>query len=338
MIKGKLTASLLPNSQWFCQYTQIGVAMATYLITGGAGFIGSHIVQALLQRGEKVRVLDNFATGKRENIKPFLDRIELFEGDIRSYHIVREAVAGVDFVLHQAALPSVPRSVRDPITSNEVNVVGTLNMLDAARDAKIKRLVYASSSSIYGDLETLPKTEDMLPKPLSPYAVAKLAGEKYCQVFTSIYNLETVSLRYFNVFGPRQDPYSQYSAVIPKFVDMIHNGQQPVVHGDGEQSRDFTYVGNVVHANLLACEAGLEKLPGEVFNIACGRRITINTLIQYINELLGTQIEAHYSSPRAGDVKHSLANIGKARQFLGYEPQIDFRSGLEKVVQWMTGE
>ncbi|HOT98163.1 MAG TPA: SDR family oxidoreductase [bacterium] len=312
--------------------------MATYLVTGGAGFIGSHIVETLLQRGEKVRVLDNFSTGKRENIKPFLDKIELFEGDVRSYHIVRDAVDGSDFVLHQAALPSVPRSVKDPITSNEVNVVGTLNILDAARDAKVKRLIYASSSSIYGDLETLPKTEDMLPKPLSPYAVAKLAGEKYCQVFTKIYGLETVSLRYFNVFGPRQDPYSQYSAVIPKFIDLIRNGQPPLVHGDGEQSRDFTYVANVVHANLLACEKGLEELPGEVFNIACGKRITINTLIRYINELFGTNIEAQYSEPRAGDVKHSLANIGKARQFLGYEPQVEFRKGLEKVVQWMKGE
>ncbi|HQG46429.1 MAG TPA: SDR family oxidoreductase [bacterium] len=312
--------------------------MATYLVTGGAGFIGSHIVETLLQRGEKVRVLDNFSTGKRENIKPFLDKIELFEGDVRSYHIVRDAVDGSDFVLHQAALPSVPRSVKDPITSNEVNVVGTLNILDAARDAKVKRLIYASSSSIYGDLETLPKTEDMLPKPLSPYAVAKLAGEKYCQVFTKIYGLETVSLRYFNVFGPRQDPCSQYSAVIPKFIDLIRNGQPPLVHGDGEQSRDFTYVANVVHANLLACEKGLEELPGEVFNIACGKRITINTLIRYINELFGTNIEAQYSEPRAGDVKHSLANIGKARQFLGYEPQVEFRKGLEKVVQWMKGE
>ncbi len=265
--------------------------MASYLVTGGAGFIGSHIVETLLQRGERVRVLDNFSTGKRENIKPFLDRIELIEGDIRSYHTVREAVDGVDFILHQAALPSVPRSVKDPITSNEVNVTGTLNILDAARDAKVKRLIYASSSSIYGDLEVLPKTEDMLPRPLSPYAVAKLSGEKYCQVFTRLYGLETVSLRYFNVFGPRQDPHSQYSAVIPKFVDLIRSGQQPLVHGDGEQSRDFTYVGNVVHANLLACEQGLEELAGEVFNIACGRRITINMLIKHINDLLDTAIE-----------------------------------------------
>ena len=312
--------------------------MATYLVTGGGGFIGSNIVETLLVRGEKVRVLDNFSTGQRDNLTPFLDKIELFEGDIRSYHTVREAVDGVDFVLHQAALPSVPRSVKDPITSNEVIVTGTLNILDAARDSGVKRLVYASSSSIYGDLEMLPKTEDMLPKPLSPYAVAKLAGEKYCQVFTRIYGLETVALRYFNVFGPRQDPHSQYSAVIPKFINLIRSGQQPLVHGDGEQSRDFTYVANVVHANLLACEKGLEDLPGEVFNIACGKRITINLLIQYINELLGTKIEASYTTPRPGDVKHSLANIGKARQFLGYEPEYEFRKGLEKVVQCMKGE
>ena len=309
--------------------------MASYLVTGGAGFIGSHIVETLLQRSEKVRVLDNFSTGKRENITPFLEHIELIEGDIRSYHTVREAVDGIDFVLHQAALPSVPRSVKDPVTSNEVNVTGTLNMLDAARDAKVKRFIYASSSSIYGDVDILPKTEDMPPRPLSPYAVAKLAGEKYCQVFTRIYGLETVSLRYFNVFGPRQDPYSQYSAVIPKFVDMIHSGQQPQVHGDGTQSRDFTYVANVVHANLLACEAGLEELAGEVFNIACGKRISINVLVKYINELLGTQVHSLHTEPRAGDVKHSLANIGKARQFLGYEPKVEFRKGLETVVQWM---
>ncbi len=310
--------------------------MSIFLVTGGAGFIGSHIVEALLQRGLRVRVLDNFSTGKRENLVDFLDRIELIEGDIRSYPTVREAVEGVDFVLHQAALPSVPRSIKDPLTSNEVNVTGTINLLEAARDAGVKRLVYASSSSIYGDLEVLPKTEDMLPKPLSPYAVTKLAGEKYCQVFTKIYGLETVSLRYFNVFGPRQDPNSQYSAVIPKFIRMILNDTPPKVFGDGEQSRDFTYVDNVVSANLLACEKGLENLAGEVFNIACGRRVTINLLIETINTILHKNITAIYCEPRLGDVKHSLANIGKARQFLGYEPKIDFRQGLEKVIEAMS--
>jgi len=309
--------------------------MAFYLVTGGAGFIGSNLVEALLRRGDRVRVLDNFATGKRENLQPFVSTIELVEGDLRSYHIVREAVNGVDFILHQAALPSVPRSIKDPITSDEVNVAGTLNVLQAAREAGVRRVVYASSSSIYGDLEAMPKTEDMLPKPLSPYAVSKMAGEKYCQVFTRLYGLETVSLRYFNVFGPRQDPNSQYSAVIPKFVLSIMNGKSPQVHGDGEQSRDFTFIANVVQANLLACEEGHEQLAGEVFNIACGRRITVNMLVQTINELLGTDVAPDYIPSRPGDVKHSLANIGKARQFLGYQPDADFKKGLAAVLEWM---
>ena len=309
--------------------------MAFFLVTGGAGFIGSNLVEALLTRGDRVRVLDNFATGKRDNLQPFYSDIEVVEGDLRSYHIVREAVAGVDFILHQAALPSVPRSIKDPITSDEVNVVGTLNVLQAGREAGVKRVVYASSSSIYGDLEVMPKTEDMLPKPLSPYAVSKMAGEKYCQVFTRLYGLETVSLRYFNVFGPRQDPSSQYSAVIPKFIAAMRQGVSPQVHGDGEQSRDFTFIENVVQANLLACQDGQEQLAGEVFNIACGRRITINTLVQTINELLGTQVATEYVAPRPGDVKHSLANIGKAQQFLGYKPDADFKKGLAAVVQWM---
>jgi len=309
--------------------------MSLFLVTGGAGFIGSNIVEELLKRGEKVRILDNFSTGKRENIAPFLEKIEVVEGDIRSYHIVRAAVEGVDFILHQAALPSVPRSINDPLTSNEVNVVGTLNILNAAKDVGVKRIVYASSSSIYGDLETMPKTEDMLPKPLSPYAVSKLAGEKYGQVFTRLYGLETVALRYFNVFGPRQDPTSQYSAVIPKFVKMIQEGQSPTIYGDGEQSRDFTFVQNVVHANLLACGEGLENLSGEVFNIAFGKRITINTLVEKINAILGTDVQPIYADPRPGDVKHSLANIGKARQFLGYEPEIDFEEGLRRTINYM---
>ncbi len=307
--------------------------MSLYLITGGAGFIGSNIVEELLKRGEKVRVLDNFSTGKRDNLLPLLSQIELVEGDVRSYHIVREAVEGVDFILHQAALPSVPRSVKDPLTSNEVNVVGTLNILNAAKDERVKRIVYASSSSIYGDLETLPKTEDMLPKPLSPYAVSKLAGEKYCQVFTRLYGLETVCLRYFNVFGPKQDPTSQYSAVIPKFVRAIKNGRSPMVYGDGEQSRDFTFVDNVVEANLLACQQGHEELSGEVFNIACGKRISINLLIKTINSLLNAQVEVEYAPSRQGDVKHSLANIGKAQQFLGYKVMVDFKEGMSRIVE-----
>lgn len=318
--------------------------MSTYLVTGGAGFIGSNIVEQLLNQNQHVRVLDNFSTGKRENIellkKNFIDkknekaltRLEIIEGDIRSYHIVRDAVDKVDFILHQAALPSVPRSVKDPLTTNEVNVVGTLNILNAAKEAKVKRIVYASSSSVYGDLEVMPKTEDMLPKPLSPYAVSKLAGEKYCQVFTKLYGLETVALRYFNVFGPRQDPTSQYSAVIPKFITLIREGKSPIIYGNGEQSRDFTYVDNVVQANLLACQDGLENLSGEVFNAAYGKRVTINELVNSINKLLGTDVKPTYADPRPGDILHSLSNIGKARQFLGYEPKVDFYGGLKKLV------
>ena len=316
--------------------------MSLYLVTGGAGFIGSNIVQELLKRGEKVRILDNFSTGKRETItelKQIADslfqsqsNLEVVEGDIRSYHIVREAVDEVDYILHQAALPSVPRSVKDPITSNEVNVTGTLNILNAAKDAKVQRIVYASSSSVYGDLDVLPKTEDMLPKPLSPYAVSKLAGEKYCQVFTQLYGLETVSLRYFNVFGPRQDPTSQYSAVIPKFINLIKQGESPTIYGDGEQSRDFTFVQNVVEANLLACNDGIENFSGEVFNIAFGKRISVNNMVEKINEVLSKNIVPKYDQPRSGDVKHSLANIGKAQQFLEYKPTIDFEAGLRRII------
>jgi nucleoside-diphosphate-sugar epimerase len=306
--------------------------MPLYLVTGGAGFIGSNIVESIVKRGGKVRVLDNFATGKRENLSAWMDRIELVEGDIRSFHLVREAVEGVDFILHQAALPSVPRSVKDPITSNEVNVSGTLNILEAARAEGVERVVYASSSSIYGDLETLPKTEDMLPKPLSPYAVSKLAGEKYCQVFTRLYGLKTISLRYFNVFGPRQDPNSQYAAVIPRFIRMIRKDEPPVVFGDGEQSRDFTFVENVVHANLLACEEHTAEFSGEVFNVACCRRVTMNRMIDFINRGLGKSVKPSFSPPRAGDVKHSLANIGKARQLLGYAVKVEFEEGLKQII------
>ena len=320
--------------------------MSLYLVTGGAGFIGSNIVEELLRRNQKVRILDNFSTGKRENITRVkeileseninnLEKLEVVEGDIRSYHIVREAIEGVDFILHQAALPSVPRSVKDPLTSNEVNVVGTLNILNAAKEIKVKRIVYASSSSVYGDLEVLPKTEDMLPKPLSPYAVSKLAAEKYCQVFTNLYGLETIVLRYFNVFGPRQDPNSQYSAVIPKFIKMIKEGTSPTVFGDGEQSRDFTYVSNVVDANLLACKKNTEELSGEVFNAAFGKRITINELLNSINDILKTNIQPNYTDPRPGDVKHSLSNIGKIRQLLDYEPEVDFFEGLKRVINSM---
>jgi UDP-glucose 4-epimerase len=306
--------------------------VALYLVTGGAGFIGSNIVRKLTKRGESVRVIDNFSTGKRENLTPYLNQIELIEGDIRSYHIVREAVRDVDFILHQAALPSVPRSIHDPVTTNEVNVVGTIHVLDAAKDEGIKRVVFASSSSIYGDLGVLLKTEDMLPKPLSPYAVSKLAGEKYCEAFTRLYGLETVSLRYFNVFGPNQDPTSQYSAVIPKFIHAMKNREPPTIYGDGKQSRDFTHVDNVVLANIIACESNSKDIIGEVINIACGKRVTINHLVDSINKILDSRINAVLAPPRPGDVKHSLANIGKAQQLLNYEVRIQFHEGLRKII------
>ncbi len=306
--------------------------MSNYLVTGGAGFIGSNIVEDLLRRGEKVRVLDNFSTGKRDNIEPFLSAIELIEGDVRSYHIVREAADGMDYVLHQAALPSVPRSIRDPITSNEVNVVGTLNILHAAKDANVKRVVFASSSSIYGETPELPKHEGMMLSPLSPYAVSKLAAEKYCTVFTKVYGLETVALRYFNVFGPRQDPASQYSAVIPKFITAILNDRRPVIYGDGEQSRDFTFVSNVVIGNILA--ATTPSVSGIAVNCACHEQITLNYLVQKINELAGKNVQPEYSKSKKGDIKHSFAAIEAAKKYLNYSPRVYFDDGLKKTVDW----
>jgi len=302
-----------------------------YLVTGGAGFIGSNIVKELLERGEQVRVLDNFSTGKRENLLPFMGNpnLEVIEGDLRSFHIVRDAVRGCDYILHQGALPSVPRSIKDPITSNEVNINGTLHILEAAREFGVKRVVFASSSSVYGNNATLPKVETMPVAPLSPYALTKYAGERYCQVFHALYGVETVALRYFNVFGPNQDPTSQYSAVIPKFIKMIKEGRRPVIYGDGTQSRDFTYVSNNVEANLLACTA--PDVAGEVFNIACGERYTLLDLVHTINEILGTRVEPLFEPPRPGDVKHSLAGIEKARQKLGFEVKVKFREGLEKI-------
>lgn len=304
----------------------------TYLITGGAGFIGSHLALNLIERGETVRILDNFSTGKRENVELMKDKVELFEGDIRSYHIVREAMEGVDIVLHQAALPSVPRSIRDPLTTNEVNVTGTLNLLQAARDAGAKRLVMASSSSVYGDNPELPKHEGMVPNPLSPYAVSKLAGEKYFGVFNQIYGIETIALRYFNVFGPRQDPNSQYSAVIPKFITMMLRGETPVINGDGSQSRDFTYIDNVVHGNLLAATSDCET--GLAMNCACHDRITLNDLVTSINQILGTSIEAKHGPERAGDIKHSFAAIERIKDVLKFEPQVEFQDGLRRTVQF----
>jgi UDP-N-acetylglucosamine/UDP-N-acetylgalactosamine 4-epimerase len=308
--------------------------MASYLVTGGAGFIGSHLVEELLHRGQKVRVLDNFSTGKRENLHGLMDQIELIEGDIRSYHIVREAVQGIDFVLHQGALPSVPRSINDPITTNEVNVGGTLNVLDASKDAGVKRVVYASSSSVYGPDPELPVREDMTPQPVSPYAVAKLTGEKYCHVFSRVYGLETVALRYFNIFGPRQDPNTQYSAFIPKFVVGIMNGQSLTIDGDGEQAKDFTYVSNVVEANLLALEA--EGVSGEVFNVGCGQSTSVNEVVGHIRQISNSQGEISYGPSRTGDVPRSLADISRAREKLGYSPQVLLREGLEHVALWFS--
>jgi len=307
--------------------------MANYLVTGGAGFIGSHIVEELLKRGEKVRVIDNLLTGKIENISNFLKKIEFLEADLRDMDMVQKAVRGVDYILHQAAIPSVPRSIIDPISSNSANVDGTLNLLVVAKEAKVRRVVIASSSSVYGDSEVLPKSEDMKTNSLSPYAVTKLVEELYGSVFYKIYGLETVSLRYFNVFGPRQDPTSQYSAAIPKFITRMLEGKSPVIFGNGEQSRDFTYVKNVVNANILA--ASSPKVGhGEVINIACGNRITLNELVNKINEIIGTNIKPEYTAPRLGDVKHSLADISRAKKLLDYTVEVPFIEGLKATIDW----
>ncbi len=307
--------------------------MAVYLVTGGAGFIGSHLVDALLEAGAGVRVLDNFATGKRENLEPCWDRIELIEDDIRDLAACRKACAGVDFVLHQAALGSVPRSVDDPLTSHEVNVTGTLKMLLAARDAQVKRFVYAASSSTYGDHPGLPKVEERIGAPLSPYAVTKYADELYAAVFGRCYGLETVGLRYFNVFGPHQDPHSQYAAVIPLFVSALLKGRAPTIHGDGEQTRDFTFVANAVAANLKAAIAPPAAV-GEVFNIACGERTSLNRLYRRLQELLGTAIPPIHGPDRPGDVRDSLADIGKAGRLLGYSGEVKLDAGLERSIAW----
>jgi nucleoside-diphosphate-sugar epimerase len=299
-----------------------------YVITGGAGFVGSHIVEQLVCRGEEVVVLDDFSTGRHENIAPWLDRIELVEGSITDPAVCARAIRGADFVLHQAALPSVPRSVRDPEASNTVNVTGTLQVLLAARDAGVKRVVYAASSSAYGNTPELPKHEEMPARPLSPYAAAKLAGEQYCRAFHASYGLPTVALRYFNVFGPRQDPTSQYAAVVPKFFAAARAGEPPTIYGDGEQTRDFTYVANVVRANLLACEAP-EAALGEVFNIGCGERISVNELWRRISALVGATVEPRHEPARPGDVRDSLASISRARELLGYEPVTTVEQGLQ---------
>ena len=306
--------------------------MNKYLVTGGAGFIGSHITEELVKRGHEVRVVDNFLTGKRENIASFLDKIELVEGDIRDFEVCKRASEGVDFVLHQAALPSVPRSIKDPLLTNEINIRGTLNMLLASREVEVKRVVFASSSSVYGDDPQLPKKEGSEGSPLSPYAVSKRVGEMYCQVFSRILGLSTVCLRYFNIFGPRQDPLSQYAAVIPNFITRMLKEEKPVIFGDGEQSRDFTYVSNVVEANILASEA--QDVSGEIFNIAYGERTTVNSLAARINEILMEEISPSYDEPRPGDVKHSFADISKAKKMLKYEPLVPFDEGLKESIRW----
>jgi UDP-glucose 4-epimerase len=307
-----------------------------YLVTGGAGFIGSNIVRELLSRGERVRVLDNFATGRRENLHDVGDQIELHEADIRDLGAIQPAFDGVDYVLHQAALPSVPRSVQDPVGTTETNVNGTLHVLLACRDAGVKRCVIASSSSVYGANPELPKHEGMRLLPISPYAASKFADEGYAAAFSHVFGLETVCLRYFNVFGPRQDPASQYAAVIPLFITAMLEGKQPTIFGDGEQSRDFTYVANVVSANLKAATASGGS--GGAFNVACGERVTLNELVTHINDIMGTSIEPVHLEDRPGDVKHSLADITAARDAFGYEPVVGFRAGLERVVEWYRAQ
>jgi len=302
-----------------------------YLITGGAGFIGSHIVRQLVGEGESVRVVDNLSTGQSIRLKDVRDTVEFVKGDLVDERVSDEVVRGVDFVLHQAAVPSVQRSVCDPTGTNRSNVTATLNLLESCRKAGVRRFVYAASSSVYGDTEVLPKTEEMPPNPLSPYALQKFVGERYCKLYYDLYGLETVSLRYFNVFGPDQDPHSEYSAVIPKFVTKLLANEPITVYGDGEQSRDFTYVGNVVEANLLALRAF--EVSGNVCNIGCGEHITLNKLIRLLEEILEVKSNVNYAAPKPGDVRHSLADITRARRLLSYEPKVMVKEGLRRTVQ-----
>src|SRR5437764_232658 len=308
--------------------------MALYLITGVAGFIGSSLARAVLAQGDQVRGIDNLSTGKRDNIAEIENKIDFREADLADLDVLQDACRGVDYVFHEAAIPSVPKSVLDPLGSNRANVDGTVHLLIAARDAKVKRVVYAASSSAYGDTPTLPKNEEMLPNPNSPYAVAKLTGEYYMTSFFRCYGLETVSLRYFNIFGPRQDPTSPYSGVLAKFITQMLAGEQPMVFGDGMQSRDFTYVDNAVHANLLACKAPAAKVAGKVFNVATGERFDLNQTFEILKKLTGYSGALKYAPERGGDVKHSLADLSSARQNLGYEPQVMFEEGLNRTIAW----
>ncbi len=307
----------------------------THLVTGAAGFIGSHLVERLVDRGDDVVALDNLSTGYRENLEPFFDAIEFIEGDVRDPATCRRACEGVDHVFHQAALGSVPRSVERPVDTHASNATGTLEMLVAARDADVDSFVFAASSSVYGNTDELPKVETMPRRPLSPYATSKAVGEYYLENFADIYGLPTVGLRYFNVFGPRQDPDGPYAAVIPKFVDMLVDGERPTIHWDGEQTRDFTYVDNVVDANLAASRHASDAA-GEVMNVGCGERISINTLYEIITDELGVDVEPAYAARRDGDVRDSLADISKARELIGYRPAVDVEQGLAHTVQWFA--
>jgi nucleoside-diphosphate-sugar epimerase len=305
--------------------------MAHYLVTGGAGFIGSHLCEELIRRGERVRVVDSLITGKRENLA-HLPQVEFLQGDLADIDVARRAVQGIEYVLHQAAIPSVPRSVEDPVTSNRANIDASLSVLVAARDAGVRRVVYAGSSSAYGNSETLPKVETMPTAPLSPYALQKLVAEQYCQMFTSLYGFETVTIRYFNVFGPRQDPSSPYSGVISLFISALCEDRRPTIYGDGEQTRDFTYVANVVDGVLRACHA--PGASGEIINVATGGRISLKQLFETVKRKVGSQLEPIYSEPRAGDVRDSQADIGKAERLLGYTPSVSFDDGLGRTVAW----
>ena len=312
--------------------------MALFLVSGVAGFIGSSLARAVLERGDRVRGVDNFSTGKRENIAEILDRMDFREADLNDAKAMADACQGVDYILHEAAIPSVPRSVKNPAECNHACVTGTLSLLIAARDAKVKRVVYASSSSLYGESPTLPKHEGMLPDPISPYAVAKLAGEYYMKSFYRVYGLETVSLRYFNVFGPRQDPTSMYSGVLAKFIPTMLSGEQPTIHGDGEQSRDFTFIDNVIHANLLACSAPAANVAGRSFNAATNYRITLNDTFKLLQKMTAYTGAPAYGPEREGDIKHSLADISLAKKQFGYEPQVNFEDGLRRTVAWYKGQ
>jgi len=304
-----------------------------YLVTGGAGFIGSHIVKRLVAEGAHVRVIDNLSTGQMRRLDPVRSAIDFIEADLADATTTRKAVGGIDYVLHQAAVPSVQRSVADPVTTNRANVTGTINLLDACRNAQVRRFVFAASSSAYGDTEVLPKREDMESNPLSPYALQKFVGERYCRLYYELYGLETLSLRYFNVFGPEQDPHSEYSAVVPKFISRLLANQPITIYGDGEQSRDFTYIENVVEANLLALKA--PNAAGTLCNIGCGERITLNRLVSLLEQQLGVSAQVIFAPPKAGDVRHSLADIERAKAILQYRPKITVEEGLRRTVEAM---